>query len=94
EIGIRMALGARKRYVLLQFLLEAALMASVGGAIGIVIGASIAGAVAHLTPLPTRVTPFLVTMSLSVAAGVGVIAGLAPSIRAANLEPVEALRSE
>ena len=94
EIGIRMALGARKRHVLVQFLLEAALMASLGGAIGIGFGAGIAGAVSALTPFPTRVTPFLVVMSLGVAASVGLIAGLAPSIRAANMPPVEALRSE
>src|SRR5437867_2425609 len=94
EIGIRMALGARKRHVLVQFLLEAALMASLGGAIGIGFGAGIAGAVSALTPFPTRVTPFLVVMSLGVAAGVGLISGLAPSLRAANLPPVEALRSE
>ena len=94
EIGIRMALGARKRHVLVQFLLEAALMASLGGAIGIGFGAGIAGAVSALTPFPTRITPFLVVMSLGVAASVGLIAGLAPSIRAANMPPVEALRSE
>jgi putative ABC transport system permease protein len=94
EIGVRMALGARKRYVALQFLIEAALMSLAGGAIGLALGAGIAAGVANATPLPTRVTPFLVLMSLSVATAVGIIAGFAPSIRAANLDPVEALRSE
>jgi putative ABC transport system permease protein len=94
EIGLRMALGARKRQVLLQFLLEAALMAAAGGAIGLAAGSGIAALIAHATPLPTRVTPFLVAVSLGVATSVGLIAGIAPSIRASNLEPVEALRSE
>jgi putative ABC transport system permease protein len=94
EIGVRMALGARKSQVLLQFLLESALMASAGGAIGILFGSGIAALVSAVTPFPTRVTPFLVAMSLSVAAGVGILAGIVPSIRAANLAPVDALRSE
>ncbi len=94
EIGIRMALGARKSYVRLQFLLEAAVMSLAGGAIGLGLGAGIAAAVAAATPLPTRVTPFLVVTSLSVATVVGLAAGFFPSIAAANLDPVEALRSE
>ena len=94
EIGLRMALGARKRYVLFQFLLEAGLMAAIGGAIGIGIGSGIAKIISSTTPFPTRVTPFLIVMSLSVATSVGLIAGIVPSIRAANLEPVDALRSE
>jgi putative ABC transport system permease protein len=94
EIGLRMALGARKSYVRIQFLLEAALMAAFGGAIGIAIGSGLAAVIASVTPFPTRVTLFLVVMALSVATSVGLIAGIAPSIRAANLEPVEALRSE
>ena len=94
EIGVRMALGARKRYVLGQFLLEAALMAAFGGAIGVLFGAGIARTAAWVSPLPTRVTPFLVFVSLGMATCVGLVAGIAPSIRAANLPPVEALRSE
>ena len=94
EIGVRMALGARKRYVLLQFLLEAALMSAFGGVIGLGVGAGIAAGIEALTPLPTRVTPSLAVMSISVAAGVGLIAGIVPSIRASRLQPVDALRSE
>lgn len=94
EIGVRMALGARKSHVLMQFLLEAALMAFAGGAIGVLFGSGIAAVVSALTPFPTRVTMFLVVVSLSVAASVGLIAGIVPSIRAANLAPVDALRSE
>src|SRR5262249_1795308 len=94
EIGIRMALGARKRYVRLQFLLEAALMSLAGGAIGLALGSAIASAVERFSPFPTRVTPMLILTSLGVATAVGLAAGFFPSLAAANLDPVEALRSE
>ena len=94
EIGVRMALGARKRHVLMQFLLESALMSSAGGAVGILIGVGAGALVTAMTGLPARITPFLVAMSLSVAASVGLLAGIVPSIRASNLAPVDALRSE
>src|SRR4029079_10555136 len=80
EIGVRMALGARRSHVLMQFLLESALMSSSGGALGILIGAGVAALVTTMTGLPARVTPFLVAMSLGVAAGVGLLAGIVPSV--------------
>src|SRR5262249_25789370 len=94
EIGVRMALGARKSHVLMQFLLESALMSSAGGAVGILFGAAAGVLVTTMTGLPARLTPFLVAVSLSVAASVGLLAGIVPSVTAAHLAPVDAVRSE
>ena len=94
EIGIRKALGARRRDILLQFLVEASTIAFVGGALGILLGLAIAQAVSAFTALPAAVKGWSVAMGLLVATSVGLFFGVYPANRAARLDPVVALRAE
>jgi putative ABC transport system permease protein len=92
EIGVRRALGARRRDIRRQFLLEAALLSAVGGVIGVLLGALIAMAVKQV--FPAQVKPSFVIIGIGVATVTGLIAGWIPSSQASRLEPVEALRYE
>lgn len=94
EIGVRKALGATKRDILAQFLVEAATLSTIGAALGVIIGSGLAYLVATVSPIPTRVAPWSVIVSVLVGAGVGVVAGVYPATRAARLDPITALRSE
>ena len=94
EIGIRKAAGARRRDILIQFLVESATLAMVGGIIGILLGASIAVSVAYLTPLPASVKWWAVALGLGVSTSVGLFFGIYPATKAANLDPIVALRYE
>jgi putative ABC transport system permease protein len=94
EIGLRLALGAKKKDIRRQFLLEAALLALGGGAIGVFFGWLIAYCVDAFTFLPTLVSPVLVITGLTLATLTGLIAGAFPAIKASRLPPIEALRYE
>ena len=94
EIGIRMALGARPRDILWQFLLEALMLSGVGGLLGIVLGLAGASAVARFSQLPVEVTPTSVLIAFLFAGLVGVFFGLHPARKAARLRPIDALRYE
>ena len=94
EIGIRKALGAKRRDILGQFLVEAATLSTVGAMIGITLGIGMAKLVAALSPLPATVAPWSIAAAVIVGAGVGIVAGLYPASRAARLDPVDALRQE
>jgi putative ABC transport system permease protein len=94
EIGIRKALGARRSDVMLQILIEAVLMACIGGAAGVALGAGIAGLLSRLLDISLRVTWPYVLVSLFVSSAVGIASGWYPASRAARLDPIVALRSE
>jgi putative ABC transport system permease protein len=94
EIGIRRALGARKRTIITQFVLEATLVSAVGGALGTLTGLGGARVVSLVTPLAATVRPMTVVFGVAFAALVGLVFGIWPAARAANLDPVEALRDE
>ncbi|MGH7539317.1 MAG: ABC transporter permease [Gemmatimonadales bacterium] len=94
EIGVRKALGATRRAILWQFLVEAATLTTVGGVIGMVIGGLIAVAIAAATPVPAYVPLGSVLLALGAAAVTGLLFGVYPATRAARLDPVEALRYE
>jgi putative ABC transport system permease protein len=94
EIGIRKALGARSRDIMLQFLVESATLALVGGIIGILLGCSIAVIAAWLTPLPAAIKWWAISLGLLVSTAVGLFFGIYPAKRAANLDPIVALRHE
>ncbi len=94
EIGIRKALGAKRRDILAQFLIESATLSTVGAAMGVALGALLAAAIKAATPLPTAVAPWSVVVSVLLGAGVGIISGVYPASQAARLDPIAALRQE
>jgi putative ABC transport system permease protein len=94
EIGIRLAIGARARDVLLQFLIEAVVMSGIGGVIGVIIGLLGSAAVAAALKLDFILEPGVIVIAVLFSAGVGVAFGYFPARRAARLDPIEALRHE
>jgi putative ABC transport system permease protein len=94
EIGIRMAVGARRKDILSQFLIEAVFLSGVGGLIGIVIGIVVSLELSRLGNLPGLISPFSVSLAFGVSALVGVLFGLYPAWRASRLDPITALRVE
>jgi putative ABC transport system permease protein len=95
EIGLLLALGAVKSQLLKMFLLEAIVLSAFGGVAGLVVGLGIVATIDILVPaLPVSYSPFFIMLSELVAIAIGLIAGILPAMRAAQLEPVEALRTE
>ena len=94
EIGVRMALGAKKRDIRRQFLLEAALLSAAGGVIGVLVGASGAFLVRALADFPAQITPGIVFTGIFVSTLVGLAAGFLPAYRASNLVIIDAIRAE
>jgi putative ABC transport system permease protein len=94
EIGVRMAVGARRKDILFQFLIEAASLSTAGGIIGILLGFAIAKIVTATTSIPSAVNPVSIVIAILVSMSVGMFFGLYPASRASRLDPIEALRSE
>jgi putative ABC transport system permease protein len=94
EIGIRRSLGARKNHILLQFMTESAVLAAAGGVIGIILAYGIVALGRAATSIPMQTPLSAVILSLAVSTGVGLFFGIYPAMRAAKLDPIEALRSD
>jgi putative ABC transport system permease protein len=94
EIGIRRAIGAKRSQIVMQFLVETVVLSGLGGAIGIVMGVSIPKLITWLTGMPTTVPLYSILLSLIISMTIGIVFGLYPAIRAAKLDPIEALRHE
>ncbi|MCY1079002.1 ABC transporter permease [Archangium lansingense] len=94
EIGVRRALGAHKRTIILQFLMEASAVSALGGTLGTAVGLGAAQVVSLFSPLAAAIQPLTVVSSIIFSAVVGLLFGVWPAARAANLDPVEALRYE
>jgi putative ABC transport system permease protein len=94
EIGLRVAVGARRPDIVLQFFAEALLLAAAGGAIGILFGSGTAFLIAGTTQWAARVSGFALAVAVSSTAMIGAAAGVIPAFKAASLDPVDALQSE
>ncbi len=94
EIGLRLAVGALESEVLLQFLIEAVVLSAMGGMVGIVIATAASYGLARLMEVPYAFDPFINLLSLAFSAGIGVLFGYFPARRAAQMDPIEALRHE
>ena len=94
EIGIRMAIGARRLHVLLQFLVEAVLLSALGGGVGVATGIAVSEIISSVAGWPTLLSPIAIVGAFLFSAAVGVFFGYYPARRAANLNPIEALRFE
>jgi putative ABC transport system permease protein len=94
EIGIRRAIGAKRRQIVSQFLVETVVLSTAGGLIGVGIGVLIPWIITRLAEMPTQVTAWSLALSVGISMGVGVVFGLYPAIRAAMLDPIVALRHE
>jgi putative ABC transport system permease protein len=94
EIGLRKSLGARRRHIMLQFMVESSIMAASGGAAGVAIALALAELVRAATPIPIATPVFAIIIALVLSTGVGLFFGIYPAMRAARLDPIEALRAE
>ena len=91
EIGLRKSLGARRKHILMQFLIESSLLSSFGGLFGLLLAAGISYLITNTTPVPMTITPAYVFISLIVSGGIGMIFGIYPAMKAAKLDPIIAL---
>ncbi len=94
EIGIRLAIGAQEKHILVQFLVEATVLSLLGGIIGIVIGLSLAGLASATLAIPFVPSPAVVLLAVGFSALIGMVFGFFPALRGARLDPIEALRHE
>jgi putative ABC transport system permease protein len=94
EIGIRKALGAKRNDIMMQFLIESGLMATLGGAIGVLGGIAVAQVATYFSGFPSTTALWSIVMGLLVSTSVGIFFGVYPARKAADLDPIVALRSE
>jgi putative ABC transport system permease protein len=91
EIGLRKAVGAKRRQILVQFLIESSFLAAVGGTLGLLLAAGISWVVRASTAFPMTITIIYVLLSIGMSGGIGLIAGIYPAYKASLLDPIVAL---
>ena len=94
EIGVRKAIGARRRDIVIQVIIESATLSGAGAFLGVLVGLGLTWLVATISPMPAAVAPRWITLGVVLGVGVGMMAGVYPAARAARLDPVDALRYE
>ena len=94
KIGIRLSIGARAREVLFQFLVEAIMLAAIGGVIGVGVGVGAAKTMSHVNHWPVLIAPFTIMIAMGFSAAIGIFFGFYPAWRASRLNPIDALRYE
>ena len=94
EIGIRRAIGARKSRIVVQFLINTCVLSIGGGLAGLVVGVTIPLLITFFTQMPTVIQPYSMVLAFGISVGIGIVFGLYPALRAASLDPIEALRHE
>jgi putative ABC transport system permease protein len=94
EIGVRKAIGAKRRNILAQFLIEAVTLSAVGGVIGVLLGSGLTLALRYGISMPATLSVFWIVTALVLCALIGIVFGVYPAWKAARLDPVEALRYE
>ena len=94
EIGIRRAIGARKSRIVVQFLINTCVLSIGGGLAGLVVGVTIPILITFFTQMPTVIQPYSMVLAFGISVGIGIVFGLYPALRAASLDPIEALRHE
>jgi putative ABC transport system permease protein len=94
EIGIRRAIGARKSRIVVQFLINTCVLSIGGGLAGLVVGVTIPLLITFFTKMPTVIQPYSMVLAFGISVGIGIVFGLYPALRAASLDPIDALRHE
>jgi putative ABC transport system permease protein len=94
EIGIRRAIGARRNWIIIQFLINTCVLSVGGGVLGVALGVAIPSLITAFTAMPTVVQPYSLLLAFGISVCIGIIFGLYPAVRAASLDPIEALRHE
>jgi putative ABC transport system permease protein len=94
EIGIRRAIGATRKQIIVQFLIETIVLSTIGGIVGLGIGIFIPLIITLLAGMPTVITPISIVLPLVISVGIGIVFGLYPAARAAEVDPIIALRHE
>ena len=94
EIGLKKAIGARKSVILGQFLTEAAVLTSMGGIIGVIVGIILAEVISKISSTPVAISAPAAVIAVLFSMVIGIVFGMLPSYKAANLDPIEALRHE
>ena len=94
EIGLKKALGAKKRTIRGQFLTEAAMLSVLGGILGVIVGIILAKVISQIAQVPTAISVPAILVSVGFSMVIGIVFGLVPSVKASNLNPIDALRYE